>query len=85
MASFNLKIKSPVEALARARAFIAEQGGKLTGDIERGGTFEGDTMLGKVKGRFQRVGPKEVQVTIVKKPMLLSDGIVQQHLSGLFK
>ena len=54
--SFSVSIRDPKSALTRVRRAIEKHGGVVDGDLRNGGTFTGDTIMGRIEGRFRYLG-----------------------------
>jgi hypothetical protein len=81
--AFRIRIQGGVPAaLERARKALAEAGGGLSGDLEKG-TFAGPSPVGRVEGEYVVKGAT-VQITITKKPFVLPASTVEKEVRAFF-
>ena len=81
-ASFDINVTDTAAAYEKAKSAIQSHGGKIDGDAD-GGTFEGKTPLGAVKGRYKAAG-NTIAVTIESKPMLVPQSKVESAVKEFF-
>jgi hypothetical protein len=68
---FYVKIKDALDSLfGKIKSMITGKGGSMQGN-EEGGSFEGESALGTIKGQYRRVSDTEVEITISCKPILI--------------
>ena len=69
---FTIPITKDVDtALKEIRDGIIGGGGEFDGDRD-GGTFSGKSPLGSIAGNYTLLNESEIEITITKKPMMLS-------------
>jgi len=67
-------------ALEHIKSGITEAGGDFEGDTDTG-TFAGKTPLGTIKGSYLVKNDNEIEITINKKPMLLSKVAIKSAIT----
>ncbi len=81
--TFTFPVNQPIEAiLARAKQQIIAKGGRFSGDSSRG-TFSGKTPVGTIEASYLIVNG-ELNISIDKKPLLVSCKRIEQALAGSF-
>jgi hypothetical protein len=78
--SFIVKLKDEISAvLGKLKSIITGKGGSLEGNKEHG-SFEGKTVLGKIKGEYRSISDNEIEITIDDKPSLVSYGTIESEI-----
>ena len=80
---FTKKLTGDIQQIfVKAKTEANAAGGKISGD-EKSGDFTGKTPVGAIKGTYT-VTDGVLNVTINKKPMLLSENTIKNAINGYF-
>ncbi|RLA72768.1 MAG: hypothetical protein DRG24_02010 [Epsilonproteobacteria bacterium] len=78
--TFTLTLMQDTEtALDHIKSGITEAGGDFEGNTNHG-AFKGNTPLGTIKGSYLVKNDNKIDITIVKKPMLLSNAAIKSAI-----
>lgn len=71
--------------LARVESVITENGGTFLGDSSKG-VFQGNSVMGPIKGEYCSVSGNEMRITIKDKPFIVPysmiEGEIKKYFSG---
>ena len=82
--SFKISITDDLSStLKEVEDAIVEGGGEFEGDT-CSGKFSGKTLLGKVKGEYNCLSDDAVEITIIKKPFVASNGRIESAIRDYF-
>jgi hypothetical protein len=82
--SFSVKLTDEITlVLDRVRSIITGKGGRFEGDAACG-SFEGQTVVGIIKGEYRCVAAGELEITITDKPFIVPYGSIESEIRRYF-
>jgi len=81
---FTVAISDEISSvLARVESAITGSGGAFFGDTEKG-VFQGNTLMGPVKGEYCSVAENEIRITIKDKPFVVPYSMIEGEIKKYF-
>ena len=82
--SFKVALTDEISSvLKKVESEITGGGGTFQGNTEKG-TFAGKSLLGSIKGEYQRVSESELNITITAKPFLVQYNMIETGIRKYF-
>jgi len=82
--TFNIALNDEIASvLARVESAITESGGTFQGDSSKG-VFQGNTIMGPIKGEYCSVSGNEISITIKDKPFIVPHSMIEGEIKKYF-
>lgn len=82
--SFTLKLNHDISSvLEKVESQITGSGGRFQGDADKG-IFDGESLLGTIKGEYCSISDDEIQITIKHKPFLVPYSVIESEIKKYF-
>ena len=82
--SFKVAISDDISiVLARVQSVITESGGTFSGDSSKG-VFQGNSVVGPIKGQYFTVSGREICITITDKPFIVPYSMIEGEIRKYF-
>jgi len=76
---FTLAISDEISSvLARVESAITGSGGTFLGDAEKG-VFQGNSIMGPIKGEYCSVSGNEIRISIMDKPFIVPYSMIEER------
>ncbi|MBI5848961.1 MAG: hypothetical protein HZB31_13635 [Nitrospirae bacterium] len=81
---FAVAINNDISSvLARVESAITGSGGTFVGDAEKG-VFQGNSVMGPIKGEYFAVSGSEIHITIKDKPFVVPYSMIEGEIKKYF-
>lgn len=81
---FTLAISDDISSvLASVESAITGSGGIFSGDAEKG-VFQGNSVMGPIKGEYCSVAENEIRITIKNKPFIVPYSMIEGEIKKYF-
>lgn len=81
---FTVAISKEISSvLARVESAITGSGGTFSGDTEKG-AFQGNSIMGPIKGEYCAVSGNEIRITIKDKPFVVPYSMIEGEIKKYF-
>jgi len=81
---FTLAISDEISSvLARVESAITGSGGTFLGDAEKG-VFQGNSIMGPIKGEYCSVSGNEIRISIMDKPFIVPYSMIEGEIKKYF-
>lgn len=82
--TFTVALNDEISSvLARVESAITESGGTFLGDSSKG-VFQGNSIMGPVKGEYCSVSGNEMSITIKDKPFVVPYSMIEGEIKKYF-
>ena len=82
--SFTITLTDEISSvLGRVRSEITGNGGRFEGNTEYG-SFDGQSVLGLIKGEYRSIDGNEIEITITHKPFIVPYGTIESEIKQYF-
>ena len=81
---FTVAISDEISSvLARVESAITESGGIFSGDTAKG-IFQGNSIIGPIKGEYCSVSGNEIRISITDKPFIVPYSMIEGEVKKYF-
>lgn len=81
---FTVAINDEISSvLARVESAITGSGGTFLGGAERG-VFQGNSIMGPIKGEYCSVAGNEIRISITDKPFVVPYSMIEEEIKKYF-
>ena len=82
--SFKIKLNEDISSvLKKVESHVTGGGGSFRGDEDKG-SFDGDSLLGHIKGEYCSISGSEIEITIKNKPFLVPYSVIESEIKKYF-
>lgn len=82
--SFTVALNDEIAAvLCRVESAITESGGIFSGDAAKG-VFQGNSVMGPIKGEYCSISENEIRITINDKPFIVPYSMIEGEIKKYF-
>lgn len=82
--TFTVALNDEIAAvLGRVESAITESGGIFAGNTEKG-VFQGNSVMGPIKGEYCSVSENEIRITINDKPFIVPYSMIEGEIKKYF-
>jgi hypothetical protein len=82
--SFSVQLNDEISSvLEKIESHITGNGGSFQGNAERG-SFDGESLLGLIKGEYCCLSDNEIKITIKHKPFLVPYSVIESEIKKYF-
>ena len=82
--TFTVALNDEIPAvLTRVGSAITESGGVFSGDAAKG-VFQGNSVMGPIKGEYCSVSENEIRITINDKPFIVPYSMIEGEIKKYF-
>jgi hypothetical protein len=82
--SFTVQLNDDISSvLEKVESQITNIGGCFQGNAERG-SFDGESLLGLIKGEYCSLSDNEIRITIKHKPFLVPYSMIESEIKKYF-
>lgn len=82
--TFTIALNDDISsALSRVESAITENGGTFLGDRSKG-VFQGNSVMGPIKGEYCSVSENEIRITIKDKPFVVPHSMIEGEIKKYF-
>lgn len=82
--TFSVALNDEISSvLSRVESAITKSGGTFSGDTEKG-VFQGNSVMGPIKGEYCSVSGNEMRITIKDKPFIVPYSMIEGEIKKYF-
>ena len=82
--SFSVQLNDEISSvLEKVESQITGNGGSFQGNAERG-AFDGESLLGLIKGEYCCISDSEIKITIKHKPFFVPYSVIESEIKKYF-
>lgn len=82
--TFSVTLEDEISSvLKRVESAIIESGGAFSGDTAKG-VFQGNSVMGPVKGQYCSISENEILITISDKPFIVPYSLIEGEIRKYF-
>lgn len=82
--TFTVALNDEISSvMSRVESAITGSGGLFSGDAEKG-VFQGNSVMGSIKGEYCAVSGNEIRITIKDKPFIVPYSMIEGEIKKYF-